>query len=66
MGEILLSTLPTLLFVIAVIVTLVFLIRLLAQVTHYLSLVNYEKDMLIQKNIQDAIEKTKTNTNMRR
>ena len=61
MGEMLLSTLPTLLFVIAIIVTLVFLIRLLAQVTHYLSLVNYEKDIMIQKSIQDANEKTNTN-----
>ena len=68
MGVHLLSMLPMLLFFTALNVAVVFLIRLLIKAAQYLDLVLYEKNMAVQKSIQDTSHKSDLNnkTNARK
>ena len=54
----LLTMLPALVFCGVLIVASVFFIRLMMKATQYLSFVNYEKSMMLQKGAQDTSERS--------
>ena len=68
MGVQLLSMLPMLLFFTALTVAVIFFIRLIIKAAQYLDLVLYEKNMAVQKSIQDTGHKSDLNnkTNARK